>query len=223
MAATGGRSVARLVIAVGAALTLLGMGFAVVFNPLFLHAALDASGSAAILGLDARTTHAVSDRTIGEMLGGPATFAFPATPGGPRFYDAAEASHLRDARTVLWGFLGVVGLGFVALLLTLVPRRRDPRAWRAARTGAVVLAGAFAAIGLFMAVAFDTAFTLFHEIFFPQGNWQFNTATEKMVQLYPTPFWELTGMVLALATIAFCGIAWLLATLRAQALERTTR
>ncbi len=77
----------------------------------------------------------------------------------------------------------------------------------------------FAAVGLFFAVAFDTAFTLFHEIFFPQGNWEFNAATEKMVQLYPTPFWEIISMTLAALILVLCAVAWLLATLRLRSLE----
>ncbi len=210
----------RWVIAVGTACLLLGLAFAAVFNPFFIHAALDAAGSAAILGLDTQTTHAVSDRTIAEMLVGPATFAFAATPGGPRFYDAAEAAHLRDAATLLHLFGGVVFVGVLGLLLTLLPRRREPRAWRAVRAGALALAAAFAALAVFFGLAFDTAFTLFHEIFFPQGNWAFDSATERMVQLYPTPFWELTAMALAAGTLVLSALLALIATWRLHALQR---
>ena len=210
----------RWVIAVGTICLVLGLAFTAVFNPFFIHAALDAAGSAAILGLDTRTTHAVSDRTIIEMLVGPGTFAFAATPGGPRFYDAAEAAHLRDAATLLHLFGGLVLVGVLGLLLTLGPRRREPRAWRSVRAGALALAAAFAALALFFASAFDTAFTLFHEIFFPQGNWAFDSATERMVQLYPTPFWELTSMALATGTLVLSALLALIATWRLHALQR---
>lgn len=210
----------RIAIGAGTALAVLGVAIIVLLDPLYTHAALDAAGSASILGLDTATTHAMSDRTIAEMVFGPATFEFTATSGGPRFYDAAEASHLRDARNVLYLFLGVVALGVVALLVGLLPRRRDPRAWRAVQAGSVVLAAAFAALGLFFALAFEPAFTLFHEVFFPQGNWEFDTATERMVQLYPTPFWELTAMMLAVLVLALCAAAWLVGRNRVRALER---
>ncbi len=210
----------RVVIGAGVALSILGLAVVALLDPLYVHAALDSAGSAGILGMTASATHNVSDRTMAELVFGPATFAFPATPGGPRFYDAAEASHLRDASNLLHAFLALVVLGAIALIVTLMPRRRDPGAWRAVRDGAVALAAAFCAIGLFFAVAFDTAFTLFHEIFFPQGNWEFNVATERMVQLYPTPFWELITMTLAAVTLLLCAAAWFLATARLRVLER---
>ena len=211
---------ARVVIGAGVALSILGVAVVALLDPLYIHAALDSSGSAGILGMTTSATHSMSDRTMAELVFGPATFAFPVTPGGPRFYDASEASHLRDASNLLHWFLALVAAGAIALIVTLVPRRRDPEAWRAARGGAVALAAAFCVIGLFFAVAFDAAFTLFHEIFFPQGNWEFNVATERMVQLYPTPFWELITMTLAAVTLLLCAAAWFLATMRLRSLER---
>ncbi len=44
-----------------------------------MHPVLDAAESAAWLGTDRATAHALSDRTVTELLFGPATFAF----GGP--------------------------------------------------------------------------------------------------------------------------------------------
>jgi integral membrane protein (TIGR01906 family) len=68
-------------------------------------------------------------------------------------------------------------------------------------TGGLVLAGTLAVVGAVFTVAFDQAFTLFHEVFFPGGNWSFDPRTERMVQLYPTPFWELTATVLTVVAI----------------------
>ncbi len=209
----------RVAIGIGGALAILGVSVVALLDPAYIHAALDAAGSAAILGLDRQATYAASDRTMSELVFGPATFAFRLAPGGPPFYDASEASHLRDASNLLHVFLVVVLAGVVLLVLGMIRYRRDPAAWRALRAGAVVLAAAFAAIGLFFTVAFDAAFTLFHEVFFPQGNWEFNTATERMVQLYPTPFWELIATTLAILVLAICGTVWLIATLRARSLD----
>jgi integral membrane protein (TIGR01906 family) len=210
----------RVAIAIGGALAILGVSVVALLDPAYIHAALDAAGSAAILGLDRQATYAASDRTMNELVFGPATFAFRVAPGGPPFYDASEASHLRDASNLLHLFLVVVVAGAVLLVVGVARNRRDPAAWRALRTGAIVLAAAFAAIGLFFTVAFDQAFTLFHEVFFPQGNWEFNSATERMVQLYPTPFWELIATTLAILVLAICGLVWLVATLRARSLDQ---
>ena len=36
---------------------------------------------------------------------------------------------------------------------------------------------------------FDSAFILFHEIFFPGGNYLFDPGTDRLVQLFPQQFW----------------------------------
>ena len=36
---------------------------------------------------------------------------------------------------------------------------------------------------------FDSAFILFHEIFFPGGNYLFDPRTDRLVQLFPQQFW----------------------------------
>ncbi len=78
---------------------------------------------------------------------------------------------------------------------------------------------AFVVVGAFAAVAFDQAFTLFHEIFFPGGDWSFDPATEHLVQLYPTPFWELTAAVLVGGSVLIGAVVWALARRHARALE----
>ena len=69
--------------------------------------------------------------------------------------------------------------------------------------GAVVIGSAFA-------IAFDQAFTIFHDLLFPAGNWEFDPATDRLVQLFPYDFWTETsvaiavvGLLLTLATWAF--------------------
>ena len=60
------------------------------------------------------------------------------------------------------------------------------------------------ALGLFAVVAWDSAFTLFHEVFFPPGTWAF-PADSTMIQLYPADFWfdaAMIGGALILGTAA---------------------
>ena len=81
---------------------------------------------------------------------------------------------------------------------------------------------AFVVIGALFLVAFDAAFTLFHEIFFPGGNWSFDFATERLVQLYPIPFWQEATTVIGGIVIAVSGLVWWVARRRAVRLEATT-
>ncbi|HEY8168225.1 MAG: DUF1461 domain-containing protein [Candidatus Limnocylindrales bacterium] len=184
--------------------------------PLYLHGALDRAGSAGLLGVSVAEAHALSDATIGELVLGPGTFDVPFRGGS--FYDAAEASHLRDARTVLGGLLVVAGGSLIVLAVALARSRRTARTWRAMAAGAGTLVVAFVVIGLAFALAFDAAFTLFHEIFFPAGNWAFDPATQRLVQLYPIPFWQEVTLVLG-AVILIAGTSlWWLARRRARRL-----
>ena len=213
-------SVASAVTAICTALLILGLAVALMLTPVYIHAALDDAGSAAFLGVTRAQAHDLSDRTVGELVFGPATFAFPMEEGGPSFYDTSEASHLRDARAVLYAFLTAVVAALFVLAAGVVRSRRAAPFWRAVSRGALGLVAAFAVVGALFIVAFDAAFTLFHEVFFPGGNWSFDPRTEHMVQLYPISFWERTTTVLGALAIVMGITAWWLARRRAVALER---
>ena len=43
-------------------------------------------------------------------------------------------------------------------------------------------------LAIFFAVAFDRAFTAFHQLLFPPGTWQFDPGSD-LITLFPEPFW----------------------------------
>jgi integral membrane protein (TIGR01906 family) len=220
--------VPRVLVAAATGVSILGAALVLLLTPVFTHWALDAAGSAAYLGVARETAVAVSDQTIRELLLGPGTFGVtPACTAGTSsaqdydcFYDASEASHLRDARTVLYAFAALV-LASVAGLIVAVARVRDRLAlWRSVAAGSATLAVIFVIVGLFFLVAFDAAFTLFHQVFFPGGNWAFDPREQRLVQLYPIPFWQLTSAALGGLTVTGGAIVWWLARRRARAAEQ---
>lgn len=207
------------VVGLATAVVLVGVVLLILMLPLYLHPALDASGSADNLGVSASEAHRISDATVRELFLGPGTFA-ERWSGGQPFYDAAEIRHMQDVRTVLWAFLALAAAGLGVLVVGVARARRQSWFWRAVARGAAWLAGGTVIVGLLFAIAFDQMFTLFHEIFFPGGDWSFNFATERLVQLYPIPFWELTTTVLAVAVVTLSIVVWWLARRRAGGLER---
>ena len=72
-------------------------------------------------------------------------------------------------------------------------------------------------IGVIGYFAFDTLFTLFHEVFFPQGNWEF-PVDSNMIRLYPYAFWQLTAVALGVLCVIGGGAAWFVARRRAARL-----
>jgi integral membrane protein (TIGR01906 family) len=180
-----------------------------------MHFALHASGGDQLLvtpqqGLD------ISDRTIHELFFGPGTFQYSTAPG-PVIFAPDEAAHMRDVRVVLYGFLLLALASTVFVVTSLVRRPRDAARWSAVARGGIWLIVAMIVIGLFAFFAFDTVFLLFHEIFFPGGNFSFPD-NSNLIRLYPEPFWELTSA--ALGTLAISGglVVWFLARRRARAL-----
>ena len=78
-------------------------------------------------------------------------------------------------------------------------------------TGAKLLAVGTVAIGIAFALAFDTAFTLFHELLFPAGSWTFDPATDRLVQLFPYQFWTETSVAIAVVGLLLATGTWLVA------------
>jgi integral membrane protein (TIGR01906 family) len=67
---------------------------------------------------------------------------------------------------------------------------------------------------------FDTAFEVFHRLFFPAGTYLFDPRTDRLVQLFPEQFWvETTVGVGVLVVLLSVGLAWF-ARGRAARLER---
>ncbi|MDQ3553115.1 MAG: DUF1461 domain-containing protein [Chloroflexota bacterium] len=212
-AGTRHASLAGVAISVATALTILAVAVLLVLPPFALHPLLDAAGSASFLGVAPDEARRYSDLTVTELVFGPGTFAF-AGPGGGPLFDASEASHLRDARALLYGFLGVCAM---AALLVMAASRRARRSdvWRDVARGGSGLAVAVVALGAIALVAFEPAFELFHRIFFPGGNWAFDPGSQRLVQLYPLAFWRYVSALLGFIAVALATTTWWLARRRA--------
>jgi hypothetical protein len=178
-------------------------------TPWFMHPALDAAGSAGRLGLTAAQTHALSDRSVEELVLGPGSFAI-AGPGGEPFYDADERSHLGEARLLLGLLLSAGGLSLLGIAATLVrwPDRRAA-AWTVIGRAGLASAIAVIVLGLVSLIAFDSLFRLFHQVFFPGGNWSFDPATQRLVQLYPFAFWQIAAGALGTLVVLLGLLTWL--------------
>ncbi len=211
---------------IGAALVALATAFAILgltmipfFTPAWIHFEQGRAGSAAWTGYSTADVDRATDSLVHDLvLGG----AFDVRVGADPVLDPAEASHLRDVRGVLDGF-AIIVLVSLAGLAIVAWRSHGAAAgaatWAAVRRGAAWLAILLVVLGVFAVTAFDTAFTLFHQILFPGGNWEFDPRTQKLVQLFPEQFGSET--VLTRGTVAIVVsvvVAWF-AGRRARALE----
>jgi integral membrane protein (TIGR01906 family) len=112
----------------------------------------------------------------------------------------------------------LAAVGLVALFLGargVVARRRFWR--RLERTGIAIVAVTLIG-GALGVVLFDAAFTLFHQVFFPGGNWQFDPRTDRLVQLFPQSFWVESTIAAGVLVVALAVAMTLVARWRGRAL-----
>jgi integral membrane protein (TIGR01906 family) len=190
-------------------LAILALAILPLLTPHFIHPALDAAGSAGRLGVAASVAHRLSDRAVGELVVGPGTFAFE-FPAGEPFFDSAERGHLADARLLLWLSLvaGAASLLGIGLSLARAHGERRRGLWRIVSHAGATTVLLVLGLGLISLVAFDSLFTIFHEVFFPGGNWAFDPATQALVQLYPFAFWQVAAAGLGVLLVLLGAATW---------------
>jgi len=142
-----------------------------------------------------------------------------AVPFGPAcsLFTADEYAHMADVRAVFRGAEVVAVLALFVGGYRISRARRRGTALRLVRAGTLVAAGIVAVIGVAAALAFDPLFLLFHDVFFPQGNFLFDPATSNLLRLYPEWYWQ--GITAGVA-LSFIALALLAALISHSALRR---
>jgi len=122
------------------------------------------------------------------------------------FLDADERAHMSDVATLVRTLAFVlIGALVVALACAWWLREEPGRIGRvmvvtSASVGAVAIV-----LGLAFAVAFDAAFTAFHNLFFAPGTWQFATGSN-LITLFPEPFWFDAALLAGVAILVVAAI-----------------
>lgn len=150
-------------------------------------------------------------------------FRFLAEGGGLNLnYTAAEISHLQDVATVMGGVNVFFYASGVALLFILLYFWKDKsRLHKLLRYGGIASMAMIGILFLGILLAFNSSFTLFHQLFFPQGNWQF-AADSLLIQTFPMEFFvRISGVLFGGALILGIGL-FLLSVLLEKNINSTT-
>lgn len=123
------------------------------------------------------------------------------TPDALRHLDDCFAiANVARAFIIVFAVVGVV------LSVLLLVKRADGRRSlsHALHWSAILLGVGLVALAVWAYLDFNTFFTAFHGVLFPQGNWTFS-ATSLLITMYPETFWMGMGIIWV-ATSLVCGI-----------------
>ncbi|MBF0807021.1 TIGR01906 family membrane protein [Rothia nasimurium] len=143
----------------------------------------------------------------------PHTYLADITTGSKAAFLASEVEHMTDVKRVM-----LISMTFAILMLVLALlsartlRLRTPGVLRSSLfTGAWLTLALLIGLGVAGAIGWETFFTAFHEVFFPQGNWQFRMS-DTLIRLYPPQFWvdaaATASALTLLITVAVLAMTW---------------
>jgi integral membrane protein (TIGR01906 family) len=111
-------------------------------------------------------------------------------------FNARETAHMEDVKDRFQAvnraqeFSVVYALGYVAVVV-LWAREVSLRGLALqAAAGAAICVVAIAAIGVFGAAGFDSAWEDFHRLMFSNDFWLLNPSRDHLIQIFPPAFWE---------------------------------
>jgi integral membrane protein (TIGR01906 family) len=205
-------ALAALVTGLSAALLIVALAILPFLNPVWVSFAQERAQAEAWTGFTTEQLAAVTNPILLDLVVGPPDF--DVTMDGVIVLNDNERGHMRDVRGVFFGFFAAALVAAVVLaLLFLVARGAAARArfWRRLEQTGIVIVAATVIGGVLGLLFFDSAFILFHEIFFPGGNYLFDPATDRLVQLFPQQFWVESaigvGVVVIVLAIAMSWVA----------------
>ncbi len=200
-----------IVTGIATLVVLLALAILPFLNPVWVGFGQERAQAEAWTGFTQAQLAAVTGEILVDLVLGPPDF--DVTLDGAPVLNERERGHMRDVRDVFARFyLVAAGAAVLLVVLRVMARTPESRAhyWtRLRRTGLAVAVGTVV-VGLVGVVFFDTAFEIFHQTFFPAGNYLFDPRTERLVQLFPQQFWvESTIAVGGLLVGLALGLAWL--------------
>ena len=128
-------------------------------------------------------------------------------------YDQADILHMKDVKSVLWldywlfAVSALYSIGYFASLFIGKRNQERQNLASALQRGGIATLGLLCFLGIFAVTSFDWFFTTFHEIFFPQGNWQFPIG-DHMITLFPDGFWSDVTLLVGLVALVLAVMVW---------------
>lgn len=217
-------TLAGIVVGVATALVVVALSVLPFLNPVWVGFEQGRAQAAAWTGYDAADLRAATDAILSDLVFGPPSFDVQVA--GQPVLNERERGHMRDVRGVFGGLYVAAIVGAVVLAGAFVATRRGGSAraglWRRLSRSGLVIATTTVIGGLVGLLFFDQAFILFHEVFFPQGNYLFDPRTDRLVQLFPESFWVESSIGVGVVIVVLSTLLAVVGRRRAAAIGAAT-
>lgn len=123
-------------------------------------------------------------------------------------FNAKETEHMRDVKTLIRAVYRVnevalaIVLTYVACAVIWTGERSVSGLAKLALSGVGFGVAVVGVVGVFALTGFDQTWTLFHEIAFQNDLWRLDPDTDRLIQMFPEPFWEEATFIVAGLTLA---------------------
>ena len=107
------------------------------------------------------------------------------------FFNQREILHMEDVRVLFrYGFvaLGISAVVFIASAFYIVKNKYYYETARCVMMGVFVFLGGFGGLAAIIALNFDKAFVIFHELFFNNDLWLLDPRTDLLINMLPLEF-----------------------------------
>ena len=127
-------------------------------------------------------------------------------------FNARETEHMEDVKSLMRAMFRAneislaILLSYVALAVLWAGDRSIRGLAKLALIGIGFGVAVVGFVGAFALTGFDEAWNTFHELAFQNDLWQLDPDTDRLIQMFPEPFWEeatfiVAGLTLAQATL----------------------
>lgn len=170
----------------------------------------------ALLDLSAQTPWSAAEiRAAFDEMMDFCVFGAPFGTGVLRWSESGM-SHFADCAKLFHLDFWVLALSTLTLVVCFFCRRRGLRPVRPLGRGSAFWAGgilalAFLVIGALAALNFNTAFVIFHRLFFPgKDNWLFDPVTDQIILILPQVFFRNCAILIVVLLLLGCAalILW---------------
>ena len=203
MSSLGGR-LASISIGIATAIVIVAVAIVPFLTPAWVGFEQGRAQAQAWTGFSDADLQFATNAILADLVIGPPDFDVQVA--GAPVLDDRERGHMRDVRTVFGGLAIAAVISAIVLIVAALRRRNGPASWRAAKRGAIWLSVGVVGLGVVALVAFDTLFEVFHEVLFPAGSYDFDPATERLVQLFPFQFWQESAIVVGITIVTISAL-----------------